>query len=668
MNEDLTAMTGASGALVLVLSAGGSLCAWEREGSLGREWALYERLGGTYERIIVVSDAGADQTEREREIAATLRAALVMNEDGTERAAHLARLGEMVRCAIGGEPRSVVVKTNQHSAADAALAIVSGLERSGVDAALVARGGYLWTRFVAHELGAESREFAECASRERELVRRADVVVGTSRSMLEDLAWRDGLAAEKLRLIPNYVLAGDGTGAQARAREHGLLLYAGQLSRRKRVDLLIDATAMLAHSGRRVMLEIRGEGPERASLERRARETGAPVWFGARIPHRELLDRMRTCWTYVQASSLEGHPKTLLEAMSVGTAVVASEAPGVSDCEGVERDRTAVLAPPDAGSMAGAIARVLDDAAFAARLGERARACVRERCSLDAVTELELEAHALAIHRSGARRGAARGGSSGSSGVVVVDGAPPVRWDPALIGAERAEMVRCWERSLNGFAKRLEPRKRAEFLAELDTYVYSMQGEAAIAAGGGIHPKHELMRYHDFFVERVGAGERVLDLGCGIAALASSIASRSGARVTGIDWSEKNLERAREVIARERAPVSLVHGDITSDRAPGEFDVVVLSNVLEHISDRPARLRRWREWYGSPRFLIRVPAFDREWRVPWKKALGVEWRLDLTHETEYTLEQLERELSEAGLTLESVSTRWGEYYAQARAA
>ena len=184
MSDDLTAMTGASGALVLVLSAGGSLCAWEREGSLEREWALYERLGGTYERIIVVSDAGADQAEREREIAATLRVALVMNEDGTERAAHLARLGEMVRGALGDAPRSVVVKTNQHSAADPALAIVSGLERSGVDAALVARGGYLWTRFVAHELGAGSREFAECASRERELVRRADVVVGTSRSML----------------------------------------------------------------------------------------------------------------------------------------------------------------------------------------------------------------------------------------------------------------------------------------------------------------------------------------------------------------------------------------------------------------------------------------------------------------------------------------------------
>lgn len=653
--------------LVLILSAGGSLASWERDGALEREWALYAALRPTLAGIVVVSDASVGDAAREREIAATLGAALVMNEDGLERAAHLARLADLAAPRVGEAP-TVLVKTNQLSASDAAMALVAGLERRGRRVALIARGGYLWTRFVAHDHGAASRVFAECASRERDLVRRADLVVGTSRSMLEDLAWRDGLSPDVMRLIPNYVLHGaEDAGASGApiAREHGVLLYAGQLSARKRVDLLIDATALVARAGRRVMLEIHGEGPERGSLEARAAALGAPVRFGPRIPHAALLERMRRCWAFVQASTLEGHPKTLLEAMSTGAAVVACEAPGVSDCEGVERERTALLTRPDAGSIAGAVARLLDDPALCARMGSAAAERVLSTCSLGAVLELERAAHGEAIERARARTD-----SSVGARVTVVSEPPPVRWDPALLGAPRADIVRCWERSLNGFAKRLEPRKRAEFLAELDTYVYSMQGEAAIAAGNGIHPKHDLIRYHDYFVERVGAGERVIDLGCGIGALAASIAGRSGARVTGVDWSEKNLERAREFVARNgtRGAVELVHGDITSDRAPGRFDVVVLSNVLEHISERPARLRQWSEWYGSPRFLIRVPAFDREWRVPWKKALGVEWRLDLTHETEYTLEQLERELKEAGLTLDSVTTRWGEYYAQARAA
>jgi SAM-dependent methyltransferase len=230
-------------------------------------------------------------------------------------------------------------------------------------------------------------------------------------------------------------------------------------------------------------------------------------------------------------------------------------------------------------------------------------------------------------------------------------------------------MVEGWERSLAGFARRLEPRRRAEFLAGLDSRAYTLQGAAAIEAGGGLHPKHRLMSYHDFFTERIGAGERIIDLGCGVGALAASIAEHSRARVTGMDWTVGNLEKARK-IASERGlsgTLDYIQGDITKDRAPGHFDAVVLSNVLEHITDRVQRLRVWNEWYTPKRFLIRVPAFDREWRVPWKKELGVEWRLDPTHETEYTQDQLRDELRAAGLKPSEWVIRWGEYWVVAMA-
>jgi SAM-dependent methyltransferase len=178
------------------------------------------------------------------------------------------------------------------------------------------------------------------------------------------------------------------------------------------------------------------------------------------------------------------------------------------------------------------------------------------------------------------------------------------------------------------------------------------------------------MRYHDFFVERISPGERAIDLGCGVGALAASIAERSRANVTGMDWTESNLEKARATAAeRALSDLSFVAGDITRDRppppAPARFDAVILSNVLEHITERPERLRLWSEWYRPARFLIRVPAFDREWRVPWKQELGVEWRLDVTHETEYTRSQLEAELRHAGLRPREIIARWGEYWVEA---
>jgi hypothetical protein len=54
--------------------------------------------------------------------------------------------------------------------------------------------------------------------------------------------------------------------------------------------------------------------------------------------------------------------------------------------------------------------------------------------------------------------------------------------------------------------------------------------------------------------------------------------------------------------------------------------------------------------------------FEREWPVPYKKELGVEWRLDPTHEIEYTEKELQEELFEAGLDILSLDIRWGEFY------
>lgn len=249
-----------------------------------------------------------------------------------------------------------------------------------------------------------------------------------------------------------------------------------------------------------------------------------------------------------------------------------------------------------------------------------------------------------------------------------------VRFEPELLDASVGECVDGWTRALGAFARRLPAKKRAEFLMALDSSVYPMHGEAAVAAardgGDGLHPKHRLMRYHDFFVHRIRRNERVLDLGCGVGALATSIALRAEADVTGIDLSTKNLAEGknRAEVAGIAHRLTLECGDIVQHRVSGRFDTIVLSNVLEHLRDRPTLLQRWSAWYAPTRFLIRVPALDRDWRVPYKRELGVEWRLDLTHETEYTRQQLDAELSEGGLSITECHTQWGEYWCEARRA
>jgi len=243
-----------------------------------------------------------------------------------------------------------------------------------------------------------------------------------------------------------------------------------------------------------------------------------------------------------------------------------------------------------------------------------------------------------------------------------------VRWPAALLDAPPELAAEAFARSLRGYARRLKtPEQQAKFVMAVDTPLYEAIDTTTVEAYGGVHPKHRLMKYHDFFVDRIASGERAIDLGCGIGMVAASIAERSRAHVTGLDWSEFNLTKARQIAAEKRLEdrLTYLHGDIRETRVPGTFDAVVLSNVLEHITDRPQRLRTWAQWYQPKRILIRIPAFDRNWQTPLKQELGIDSRCDPTHETEYTEQQVRDEIHAAGMKTKELISRWGEYWAHA---
>jgi 2-polyprenyl-3-methyl-5-hydroxy-6-metoxy-1,4-benzoquinol methylase len=184
----------------------------------------------------------------------------------------------------------------------------------------------------------------------------------------------------------------------------------------------------------------------------------------------------------------------------------------------------------------------------------------------------------------------------------------------------------------------------------------------ATAYDGGIHSKHRLMNYHDFFVKRVAMNDRILDIGCGIGAVAYDIAKDTGASVVGIDINAENIRIAKEKYQHPR--LEFREGDALKVLPNEAYSLVILSNVLEHLPGRPAFLKRVKEVVNPQRFLIRVPLFERDWRVPLKKEVGAEWRLDNTHEIEYTLETFASEMQDAGLTVEHLEVRWGEIWAE----
>jgi hypothetical protein len=91
--------------------------------------------------------------------------------------------------------------------------------------------------------------------------------------------------------------------------------------------------------------------------------------------------------------------------------------------------------------------------------------------------------------------------------------------------------------------------------------------------------------------------------------------------------------------------------------------VVVLSNVLEHISDRPGFLAALIATTSAKRFLIRVPLFERDWKMPLRRALGVNYYSDPDHKIEPTQAEFREETARAGLAIDELITPWGEIWA-----
>lgn len=210
------------------------------------------------------------------------------------------------------------------------------------------------------------------------------------------------------------------------------------------------------------------------------------------------------------------------------------------------------------------------------------------------------------------------------------------------------------------------PGEALRELLRLETDLAGLIDETGMRYEGGVHPKHRLTRYHDFFVERVRPGERVLDVGCGYGAVAHSVASRAGARVVGIDLDARNVAEARRRFPHPE--LSFVAGDAVLHVPEGPFDVVMASNVVEHIERRVAFYRDLQARVSPRRWLVRVPMVDRDWRVALRRELGLPYFSDRSHYTEYTRASFDAEVAEAGLIVAHLQVSWGEIWAELRPA
>ena len=203
------------------------------------------------------------------------------------------------------------------------------------------------------------------------------------------------------------------------------------------------------------------------------------------------------------------------------------------------------------------------------------------------------------------------------------------------------------------------PKESLKFLLSLNNSLYTFTGQESCRYGGGIHTKHKHIKYHDFFIKNVNSGETVLDIGCGNGFLAFDVASQvEDVELTGIDMNETNILFAKS--SYHHPGLRFYLGNALTDLPGKTFDVVILSNVLEHIEKRVEFLKDIKRIISPNRLLLRVPLFERDWRVPLMEELGIDYRLDPTHFVEYVYEDFESEVRLGGFSITEKEFRWGE--------
>jgi hypothetical protein len=202
----------------------------------------------------------------------------------------------------------------------------------------------------------------------RVMVRRSNASFFLSTQMKTTLG--NGRANEMLMFTSLVDSAGIGVHGNG-VMHHGALrlLYVGRLSREKGVAYLLEAVALLRRGGV-ATLAICGDGPERGALETLACEIGIEscVKFHGFVPWgRQLEEFYEASDVFVLPSLSEGVPKVLLEAMSRGVPIVATEVGGVGDILR-NLENGILVAPGAAAPIAEAVRRLEHDERLRARL------------------------------------------------------------------------------------------------------------------------------------------------------------------------------------------------------------------------------------------------------------------------------------------------------------
>ena len=367
--------------LTVFFTFGMSLEGWARAGLLTREVKLYRKLQreGVNVQLVTYGDSKDRQWETELDGVSVIPVYEHISRPQTI-------LGELVKSffipwAIGKYlSRSDLFKTNQMMGAW--VAVIAKLRYRKP---LLLRCGFEMSEFF--RLAGVSR-WQKCAGWSLSLVSYffADQIHVATMADKALVRRKFRVQPEKIKVWPNWVDTREFSPPSISDEGRNGVLFVGRFSDQKNLFLLLDAIA-----GTGQLLTVVGDGECATAIQERARTLNVYVEFRGSIANNLLPALYRRCAVYVICSHYEGHPKTLLEAMACGCAVVGTDVPGIREI--VAHEQNGLLVTEDSAALRAALGRLLGDKELRRELGEAARKSVAQEYSLESAVAAECKTY-----------------------------------------------------------------------------------------------------------------------------------------------------------------------------------------------------------------------------------------------------------------------------------
>ena len=255
---------------------------------------------------------------------------------------------------------------------------------------ILVRAGYEWYRFVTYERRAMSfRTIVKVLSTMTYwIANRIHLPTVDDAEFVSNRFW---VSPKKISVVPNCIDVRLFKPIQKVNRRSDRILFVGRPSPQKNLVLLLESL-----EGLKVGLDVVGiDETEGAVYLDIARRLDVSLSLVGKKPNLSMPEIYSGYQIYVVPSAYEGNPKSVLEALACGCAVIGTDVPGINNL--LEHQVTGILVQPTVDGLREGISTVCSNTSLRQALSENGVKFIQHFHSLDSAIEKEIDAYSNLI-------------------------------------------------------------------------------------------------------------------------------------------------------------------------------------------------------------------------------------------------------------------------------